>query len=185
MHPDLVEKVLSNQMKQKAGHDHNISVFSFKEGDEGMIITSVFSVLKKVMQYSGIYMYLDNVIILGRTFREHLDYIKAVFQCIKSGGLKLRADKCSFLQENVKHLGHVVGMDGLQVDPEKVEKVASWPVPQSHKQVQQFLGFANYYRRFIQGFANVARPLHRLTKHTANYHWTTECQMAFKNPWID
>ena len=110
-----------------------------------------------------------------------MDNIKAVFQRIRSGGLKLRPDKCSFLQKNVRYLGHIVGVDGLQVDPEKVEKVASWPVPQSPKQIQQFLGFANYYRRFIQGFANVARPLHRLTEHTASFHWTTECQKAFEN----
>ena len=108
------------------------------------------------LQWSRCLVYLDDVIILGRTFREHLDNIKAVFQYIRSGGLKLRADKCSFLQKNVKYLGHVVGVDGLQVDPEKVAKVACWPVPQSPKQVQQFLGFANYYRRFTQKIANVA-----------------------------
>eukprot|EP00731_Ephydatia_muelleri_P007275 Em0003g1523a len=75
----------------------------------------------------------------------------------------------------------LAGVDGLQVDPDKVGKVASWPVPQSAQQVQQFLGFANYYRRFIQGFAEVAKPLHRLTEHAVNFSWTAECQEAFEN----
>ncbi|KAL5516845.1 hypothetical protein EMCRGX_G002271 [Ephydatia muelleri] len=75
----------------------------------------------------------------------------------------------------------LLGVDGLQVDPDKVGKVASWPVPQSAQQVQQFLGFANYYRRFIQGFAEVAKPLHRLTEHAVNFSWTAECQEAFEN----
>eukprot|EP00731_Ephydatia_muelleri_P006029 Em0003g277a len=113
------------------------------------------------LQWSKCLVYLDDVILLG--------------------GLKLRADKCCFLQRNVKYLGHLVGVDGLQVDPDKVGKVASWPVPQSAQQVQQFLGFANYYRRFIQGFAEVAKPLHRLTEHAVNFSWTAECQEAFEN----
>ena len=133
------------------------------------------------LQWSKCLVYLDDVILLGTTFGEHLDNIRAVFDRIQQGGLKLRADKCCFLQRNVKYLGHLVGVDGLQVDPDKVGKVASWPVPQSAQQVQQFLGFANYYRRFIQGFAEVAKPLHRLTEHAVNFSWTAECQEAFEN----
>eukprot|EP00731_Ephydatia_muelleri_P002128 Em0001g2128a len=133
------------------------------------------------LQWSKCLVYLDDVILLGTTFGEHLDNIRAVFDRIRQGGLKLRADKCCFLQRNVKYLGHLVGVDGLQVDPDKVGKVASWPVPQSAQQVQQFLGFANYYRRFIQGFAEVAKPLHRLTEHAVNFSWTAECQEAFEN----
>eukprot|EP00731_Ephydatia_muelleri_P009833 Em0005g419a len=133
------------------------------------------------LQWSKCLVYLDDVILLGTTFGEHLDNIRAVFDRIRQGGLKLRADKCCFLQRNVKYLGHLVGVDGLQVDPDKVGKVASWPVPQSAQQVQQFLGFANYYRRFIQGFAEVAKPLHRLKEHAVNFSWTAECQEAFEN----
>lgn len=77
------------------------------------------------LQWSRCLAYLDDIIILGRTFREHLDNIKTVSNRIRSGGLKLRADKCSFMQKNVKYLCHVEGVDGLQVDPEKVEKVVS------------------------------------------------------------
>ena len=133
------------------------------------------------LQWSKCLVYLDDVILLGTTFGEHLDNIRAVFDRIRQVGLKLRADKCCFLQRNVKYLGHLVGVDGLQADPDKVGKVTSWPVPQSAQQVQQFLGFANYYRRFIQGFAEVAKPLHRLTEHAVNFSWTAECQEAFEN----
>ena len=85
---------------------------------------------------------------------EHLDNIKAVFDRIRSTGLNVI--NVHSLQKQVKYLGHIVGEDGLQVDP---EKVASWPTPKSAQEVQQFLGFATnymYYRRFIQGFAEIA-----------------------------
>ena len=72
-----------------------------------------------------------------------------------------------------------VGEDVLEVDPAKVEKVTSWPTPKSAQEVQQFLGFANHYRRFIQGFVEIAKSLHRLTEHNSPFDWTAACQEAF------
>ena len=68
----------------------------------------------------------------------------------------------------------------MATDPSKIEKVATWPVPASKREVQQFLGLASYYRRFVEKFAHVARPLHRLTERTAAFNWTDECQVAFE-----
>ena len=79
----------------------------------------------------------------------------------------------------MNYLGHVVSRKGVSADPSKVEKVANWPVPTTTKEVQQFLGLAGYYRRFMKGFADIARPLHRLTERNAKFQWTTECQTAF------
>ncbi len=81
----------------------------------------------------------------------------------------------------MKYLGHVVSREGVTADPDKIKKVATWPAPSSTKEVQSFLGFASYYRRFIQGFAEIAKPLHRLTKRGLTYQWTAECQTAFEN----
>ena len=65
-------------------------------------------------------------------------------------------------------------------DPSKTDKVAFWPVPKCRREVQQFLGFANYYRRFVKDFATIAKPLHRLTEKTTEFKWTKECQDAFE-----
>ena len=68
----------------------------------------------------------------------------------------------------------------MATDPNKTEKVASWPTPESTKEVQQFLGLAGYYRRFIRDFAEIARPLHRLTERNAIFRWSSECKKAFE-----
>jgi hypothetical protein len=109
------------------------------------------------------------VIILGRTFSEHLANLNSVFGRLREAGLKLQPRKCNFLRHEVSYLGHVVSDKGVTADPAKIERVASWPTPTTTKEVQQFLGFAGYYRRFIQNFANIARPLHRLTEHNATF----------------
>ena len=77
------------------------------------------------------------------------------------------------------YLGHVVFNKGIAPDPAKIEKIASWPVPTSPKDVQQFLGLAGYYQLFIWDFAEVARSLHRLTESNRSFKWSTECQKAF------
>ena len=74
----------------------------------------------------------------------------------------------------------MVSAQGVAADPAKLSKVASWPQPQSQRVVQQFLGFANYYRRFIKDFAVIARPLHHLTEKTAIFNWTEECEASFQ-----
>ena len=125
-------------------------------------------------------MYLDDVIIIGKTFEEHLLNLKSVSTRISKAGLKLQPSKCAFLQQKVQYLGHIMSKDGVEADPEKIEKVASWAAPTSPREVQQFLGFANYYRRFIRDFALITRPLHCLTERTAKFRWTNECQAAFE-----
>ena len=116
------------------------------------------------LQWSSCLVYLDDIIILGKDFKSHLENLSLVLQRIKDAGLRLNTTKCAFFQDRVNYLGHVVSRDGVSVDQLKVNKVKNWPVPKTSKEVQQFLGLANYYRRFVQGFANTARPLHRLTK---------------------
>ena len=132
------------------------------------------------LQWSQCLVYIDDVIIPGRCFEDHLSNLQAVFQRLRQAGLKLQPKKCAFLQRQVNYLGHVVTCDGVAADPTKVEKVATWPTPTTTKEVQQFLGFAGYYRRFVRDFAEIARPLHRLTERTSVFRWTDECQAAFK-----
>ncbi len=93
--------------------------------------------------------------------------------------MKLKPGKCTFLQRQVRYLGYIVSGDGVATDPAKIEKVARWPVPRTTKEVQQFVGFASYYRRSIKNFAETTKPLHHLTERTKSFNWTTECQAAF------
>ena len=132
------------------------------------------------LQWSHCLVYLDDVIVLGRTFEDHLHNLQAVFHRIRDAGLKLKPPKCAFFQPTVQYLGHIISEEGVAADPAKIEKVVSWPAPTSTREVQQFLGFASYYRRFIRDFARVAKPLHRLTERTRSFFWAADCQSAFE-----
>ena len=132
------------------------------------------------LQWSSCLVYLDDVIIPGKDFEDHLQNIRVVLERLRQAGLKLHPTKCHFGKKQVTFLGHIVSEDGVATDPQKISKVASWPVPISQHKVRQFLGLASYYRKFIKGFATVAKPLHRLTEKTAVFKWTTDCQVAFE-----
>ena len=131
------------------------------------------------LQWGECLVYLDDVIVLGRTFDEHLHNLCLVLQRFREAGLRLKPSKCCFFRTRVHYLGHVISRDGIATDPAKTEKVLSWPTPTSKREVQQFLGFAGYYRRFVRDFSAITRPLHRLTERTASFKWTEECQRAF------
>ena len=116
---------------------------------------------------------------MGKSFDEHLCNLQAVFERFRQAGLKLHPRKCHLLWHKVTYLGHVVSAQGIAPDPDKTDRVNLWPIPHSAKEVQQFLGLANYYRRFIEDFASLAKPLHRLTKKGREFTWTQESDQAF------
>lgn len=133
--------------------------------------------------------YLDDLLVYSKTFEEHLAHLDRLLQRIIDAGLKLRIDKCQFLRRQVTYLGHTISAEGVSCEDGKVEVVQDWPVPKSTTQLRSFLGFASYYRRFIQDFARTAGPLHDLVseasaaqkKKTADISklWNARHQAAF------
>ena len=115
------------------------------------------------MNLNRLILYLDDILVFSKTFEEHLATLKEVFTRLTNHGLKLKGGKCQFFQKEVGHLGHIVGEEGVRVDPEKVEKIAKWPAPKNSSELSSFLGLASYYRRFVPDFAKIAGPLHALT----------------------
>lgn len=93
--------------------------------------------------------------------------------------LFLKPKKCSFEVDQVDYLGVVISSDGVAVDPKKVEAIVNWPQPRKLVEVQEFVGFLNFYWRFIEGFSQIARLLHNLTKKEAELIWTPKCEKAF------
>jgi len=133
------------------------------------------------LQWQKCLVYLDDVIVYGRDFDEHLERLAEVFRRFRQAGLKLKPSKCCFLRPRVPYLGHVISAEGVSTDPAKIEAVKRWPVPSRVTDVRSFLGLASYYRRFIQDFAEIAAPLHRPTaKTTEKFKWTPECDRAFR-----
>ena len=119
-------------------------------------------------------LYLDDIIVFSDTFEKHIDRLEKVLQRLRSAGLKVSPKKCQFFQE-VAFLGHVVNRYGIASSPDKISAVQEWPIPNNVHDVRSFLGTCSYYRRFIKNFAEIARPLHRLTETHASFHWTEQC----------
>ena len=136
------------------------------------------------LQYCIIY--LDDVVVYSRTFQEHLERLEAVFKKLEQAGLKLKPSKCELFKQRITYLGHVVSKDGVGTCSDKTEAIRKWPVPKTVTDVRSFLGFVGYYRRFIEGFSQVSRPLVELTcgpEASRGGHevtWTEECQQAFE-----
>lgn len=99
----------------------------------------------------------------GKTFEEMLHNLELVFEKLRAAGLKLKARKCTLFSKQVKYLEHVISEKGVEADAEKVEAVRKWPEPVNKTQVRSFIGLCSYYRNCIANFAEIARPLHRLT----------------------
>ena len=125
--------------------------------------------------------YLDDIIVLGKTFDEALENLDLILQRLKEANLKLKPKKCFRFQAKVTYLGHVVSEEGITCDPSKVDSITHWPTPTSKSEVRSILGLMGYYRKFIPDFAERARPLTRLTRKNAKFCWSTECQEAFEN----
>ena len=113
-------------------------------------------------------LYLDDICIFAPTIDEMLDQIQLVFDRLKKFNLKIKPRKCQFFSTSVLFLGHVLLAKGMSANPEKVDKVKTWPVPKNIKEVQSFLGLASYYRCFIPHFAKKAWCLHELVGPTAS-----------------
>ena len=125
-------------------------------------------------------MYLDNILIIEKTFEEHLENIARVLSQLHEAGLKLKPSKCHFLLRQVQYLGDTISDQGISPDAIMVEAVKNFPKPTDLKLLRRsLLGLASCYRRFIPGFSAVVNPLFKLTRKNVNFCWSDTCQEAF------
>ena len=123
--------------------------------------------------------YIDDIIVFSSTWEEHLARLRQVFERLRHANLKLGAEKCAFAAKEVSYLGHRVTEEGLLPDPALLAAIWEIPPPKTTTEVHSFLGLAGYYRRYVKNFAEIASPLHALTRKDAVFHWSTDCQDAF------
>lgn len=128
--------------------------------------------------YSRCLVYLDDVLIFSKSFDKHLEDIEVIFGKIRESGVKLSPKKCFFFKNEVKYLGHIISSEGLKTDPDKIKALENWEFPTTLKQLQQFLGFCNYYRKFINKYSEIVKPLENLLKSKSNQIAFSEAEEA-------
>ena len=127
--------------------------------------------------------YLDDILVPGKSFDDQLNNLHVVFQRLRQANLKLAPEKCTLFQSEVHYLGHIVREEGVSTDPAKVQAIQSWSRPSNRKELKGFVGLCSYYRRFVPRFAEIAHPLHSLTKGDgtgkAAFAWIQDIEEAF------
>jgi hypothetical protein len=123
--------------------------------------------------------FLDDILINSDNLKEHREHVTAVMTSLKEAGLYLKAEKFEFHKEEVKYLELIVGVNGIRMDPENVQADENWEVPEQRKEVQDFLAFANFNRRFIRNYSRIVQPLTKLTKILVPFLWGPDQKRAF------
>lgn len=126
------------------------------------------------------FVYLDDIVVYGSSLEEHNERLLCVFDRLRKYNLKLQSEKCKLLKREVVYLGHLISASGIRPDPNKTACVTSYPVPKNIGDIRSFLGFASYYRRFIERFSDIARPMLKLLRKGTKFCWTDECQNSFE-----
>jgi hypothetical protein len=124
--------------------------------------------------------YLDDILVYSKTEADHQRHLRLVLKKLREEKFYACLQKCEFAKPEIKFLGHIVGAEGIKVNPAKIAAVNDWPQPTNVHQVRSFPGLANYFRRFVQGYAKLAAPLTDLTKAVNPFRWTSQCQEIFE-----
>jgi transposase InsO family protein len=130
--------------------------------------------------------FIDDILVFSKTFEEHLARLESVFSRLEQHNLKLKPSKCEFFKTSVIYLGHLVSQDGVATDPDKTAVIRDWQPPSNVKELRQFLGFAGYYRRFVQDFSKYAQPLNALLEGHCTVKQSKRSKKPAKKPvpWV-
>ena len=141
------------------------------------LMNNIFSDLLDIC----ILVYLDNILIYSDTLEEHRHHIREVLLQLWNNKLYIHGDKCSFHEDIVEYLGFILSSNGLSMDPSKVSAILEWLEPHKVKDIQSFLGFANFYRRFISDYSKITVLLTRLTRKGTPWDFSDACQSSFES----
>ena len=176
---------VDKQDRQKTAFSSRSGLFEFKVMPIGLCnAPATFERLMETvlagLNWKICLIYLDDIIVLGKTFEDMIDNLDKVLEKLHDAGLKLKPRKCQLFKPEVEFLGHIISCEGVKTDPKKTQVVSDWPKPEDIKSLRSFLGFCSYYRRFIPRFSEIAKPLHRLSEKGVKFTWSDECNSAFE-----
>jgi hypothetical protein len=142
----------------------------------------MYLINKVFMEYLDkfVVVFIDDILVYSKTKEEHVQHLKMVLQKLREHKLYAKRSKCEFWLKKVAFLGHVVSNGGISMDPSKVKDVLNWKPPTDVGEIRSFLGLAGYYRRFIEGFSKLAKPMTALLEKNAKFVWSDKCQVNFE-----
>lgn len=123
--------------------------------------------------------YLDDILIYSETIQEHKLHVRKVLEALSMAGLHLKPEKCEFHCTSVRYLGMIISNNGIRMDPSKVSTILDWETPRNVHDVRAFLGFSNFYRRFIKDYSRLVSPMVKLTRKNQPFTWDSDCEHSF------
>ncbi|GJZ91450.1 putative reverse transcriptase domain-containing protein [Tanacetum coccineum] len=124
--------------------------------------------------------FINDILIYSKNQKEHEEHLKQILELLKKEELYAKFSKCEFWIPKVQFLGHVIDSEGIHVDPAKIESIKDWTSPKPPTEIRQFLSLAGYYRRFIEGFSKIAKPMTKLTQKKVKFEWGDKQEAAFQ-----
>jgi len=137
-------------------------------------------ILRDLINKGKVAAFVNDVLVGTETKEGHNEIVEEILRRLKENNLYIKPEKCVWKARKIGCLGVVIGPDSIEMEKEKVEEVVSWPQPKNVKDIRKFLGLANYYRRFIKDFAQVARPMNMLTRKDEKWTWGDSQKKAFE-----
>ncbi|KAK9049844.1 hypothetical protein SSX86_031187 [Deinandra increscens subsp. villosa] len=174
------EDIPKTAFRTRYGH-YEFYVMSFGLTNAPAAFMDLMNRVCKPMLDKSVIVFIDDILIYSRSEAEHAKHLREILERLRVEKLYAKFSKCAFWLREVQFLGHVIGSEGIKVDPAKVEAVTLWEAPKTPTEVRSFLGLAGYYRRFIQDFSKIALPLTKLTKKETKFVWGTEQEEAFRS----
>nr|KAJ0193529.1 hypothetical protein LSAT_V11C800408980 [Lactuca sativa] len=176
MHEDSVEKTA---FRTHDGH-YEYLVMPFGLMNAPATFQAVMNDVFRPLLRKKVVIFFDDILVYSATWQDHLHDLATVLRILEYNQFVVNQKKCSFGQQSIEYLGHIIDGKGVSMDPTKVDAVVEWPVPKQLKGLRGFLGLTGYYRKFVRNYGSIARPLTDLTKKDA-FKWNSEAQMAFDN----
>ena len=184
MHSGYWQIPLHEDTKNRTGFTTHEGNYVFNKLPFGLMnsphaFSMVVSEVLRGINWRFAQVYVDDILVYSSDFDQHLKHLQEIFDRLRTANLRLKMSKCHFAAKEVKYLGHKFSRQGITVDEEKIASVISYPRPKTQREVRSYLGLCNYYRKFVKGYAELARPLNRLLCKDVKFEWSNECEQAF------
>ncbi|GJT12478.1 putative reverse transcriptase domain-containing protein [Tanacetum coccineum] len=173
------EDISKTAFRTRYGH-YEFQVMPFGLTNAPAVFMDLMNRVCKPYLDKFVIVFIDDILIYSKNKQEHEEHLKLILELLKKEELYAKFSKCEFWIPKVQFLGHVIDSKGIHVDPAKIESVKDWASPKSPTEIRQFLGLAGYYRRFIEGFSKIAKPMTKLTQKKVKFVWGDKQEAAFQ-----